>query len=157
MDSQQETPLPHSLATKRTYNALRRFLPTGADVLDFDGTMAARIGNWQELGGGNKRKRTVQLPMSKRYADDRVCTAAGHKRWIVAAVVETLRNNPGRHDLQWTYLPQMLRTDVAHGNRVEAGVWLPPTPCCTTSPRTYAKITILARPRGSQLLPNIVR
>ena len=30
------------------HNALRRFLPTGADILDFDEGMSAGIGNWQD-------------------------------------------------------------------------------------------------------------
>ena len=74
---------------KQTYNSLRRFLPTGADALDLDDTMAAGIGNWQDSSRGScrRKKRSLQQPMAKRYADDQVRTAASHKRWIVAAAM----------------------------------------------------------------------
>ena len=50
----------------RTFNAPRHFLPTGADILDMDYTIAAGIGNWQDVscGGGHTRKRWFEQPVS---------------------------------------------------------------------------------------------
>ena len=58
---------------KMTYNALRRFLPTGADVLKFDATVSAGIGNWQDNPKGNAEKKRGRLKdqMAKRYAATR--------------------------------------------------------------------------------------
>ena len=87
----QEAGLPEVVAKRRSKNAMRMFLPTGADALDLDESTSAGIGNWQDLGRSKgSRRRASQLPMSKRYAEDKVRTAAGHKRWIVAAVAVAL-------------------------------------------------------------------
>ena len=86
---------------------MRRFLPTGADALDLDESTSAGIGNWQDLGRSKgSRRRASQLPMSKRCAEDKVRTAAGHKRWIVGQQWQSIvqegpcrlrRGHLGRH------------------------------------------------------------
>ena len=49
-----------------TFNTLRRLMPTGADVLQFNDTIAAAIGNWQEIPGGrNDKKGRVKNQMAK--------------------------------------------------------------------------------------------
>jgi len=68
-------------------------LPTAADILEFDDVMAAGIGNWQDnsaVASGSKR-RPARQPMAKHYADDKVRTSGEHKRWLVWALVETMR------------------------------------------------------------------
>ena len=64
-----------------TYNALRRFLPTGADILKFDATVSAGIGNCQDTLKGNAEKKRGRLKdqMAKRYAGEKVLTAGHYK------------------------------------------------------------------------------
>ena len=74
--------------------ALRRFLPIGTDILDFDEGMSAGISNWQD-GGSFKtasKQRRPTLPMAKLYAHDRARSAGVHKRWVVCAVMKTIRD-----------------------------------------------------------------
>ena len=81
---------------KMTYNALRRFLPTGADVLKFDATVSAGIGNWQDTSRGSAEKKRGRLKdqMAKRYAGEKVLTAGHYKIQIVAAVWDTAKRAP---------------------------------------------------------------
>ncbi len=71
-----------------TFNALRRLMPTGADVLQFSDTVATAIGNWQDTprGGGGKQRSRMKDRMAKRYAGDRVTTAGHYKVRVVAAI-----------------------------------------------------------------------
>ena len=96
--------LEKKVAANRTFNSLRRFLPTGADKLEFDDTMAAGIGNWQDARvGSGRRARSVRLPMFKRYADDKVHTAGCHKRMIVHAVMTTIADQKSRDTSRCTW------------------------------------------------------
>lgn len=79
--------MPLAEAQVYKYNALRRFLPTGADILHFDESMSAGIGNWQDSQRAGARKK-VRMTMAKHYAQERVKTAAEYKRWILVAVFE---------------------------------------------------------------------
>ena len=100
----QEAGFAEQVAKRRSYNAMRRFLPTGADASDLDESISAGIGNWQDSGRRKcSRGRATQLPISKRYAEDKVRTAAGHKRWIVAAVAEALSRKAlaGCDEVSW--------------------------------------------------------
>ena len=70
-----------------TFNTLRRLMPTGADVLQFNDTIAAAIGNWQELPGGRgDRKGRVKNQMAKRYAGEKIYTAGRYKLMVVVAI-----------------------------------------------------------------------
>ena len=73
---------------RMTYNALRRLMPTGADVLGFKDTVAAGIGNWQDIPKGSTEKRRGRLrdKMATRYAGEKVITAGHHKMRVVAAI-----------------------------------------------------------------------
>ena len=79
-----------------TYNALRRFLPTGADILKFDTTVPAGIGNWQDTPKSNAEKKRGRLKdqMAKRYAGVKVLTAGYYKIQIVAAVWDAAKKAP---------------------------------------------------------------
>ena len=89
---------------KMTYNALRRFLPTGADVLKFDATVSAGIGNWQDnpKGSAEKRQGRLKEQMAKRYAGEKVLTAGHYKIQIVAAIWDTTRRTPSRSAGSWS-------------------------------------------------------
>ena len=79
-----------------TFNALRRLAPTGADVLQFSDTVAAAIGNWQDvpkIGAGRKRGR-LRDQMAKRYAGEAVLTAGHHKIRVVAAIWDVVNAEP---------------------------------------------------------------
>ncbi len=71
-----------------TFNALRRLMPTGADVLQFSDTVAAAIGNWQDTpkGASEKKRTRMRDQMAKRYAGEKVATAGMHKVRVVAAI-----------------------------------------------------------------------
>ena len=70
-----------------TFNTLRRLMPTGADVLQFNDTIAAAIGNWQEIPGGrNDKKGRVKNQMAKRYAGEKIYTAGRYKLMVVVAI-----------------------------------------------------------------------
>ena len=89
---------------KMTYNALRRFLPTGADVLKFDATVSAGIGNWQDTSRGSAEKKRGRLKdqMAKRYAGEKVLTAGHYKIQIVAAVWDTAKRAPSDGAGAWS-------------------------------------------------------
>ena len=73
-----------------TFNALRRLLPTGADVLGFSDEVAAPIGNWQDVPmatTGAKRGR-LKDKMAKHYAGDKITTAGHYKLQVIVAVWE---------------------------------------------------------------------
>ncbi len=80
-----------------TFNALRRLMPTGADVLQFSDTVAAAIGNWQDTpkGASEKKRGRLRDQMAKRYAGEKVLTAGGYKLQIVAAIWEMQAKNGG--------------------------------------------------------------
>jgi hypothetical protein len=80
-----------------TFNALRRLMPTGADVLQFPDTIAAGIGNWQDVPRGSSEKKRGRLKeqMAKRYAGDKVLTAGGYKLQIAAAIWEVQATDEG--------------------------------------------------------------
>ena len=73
-----------------TFNALRRLMPTGADVLQFPDTVAAAIGNWQDTpkGGGERKRGRMRDQMAKRYAGEKILTAGGYKLQVAAAIWE---------------------------------------------------------------------
>jgi len=77
-------------AVKRTYYAIRRELPTGADVLALGDDEAYAVGNWQEIpkGLGSKRPR-AQPSMPKTYAACKVTTGGLAKAKVVAAIMHT--------------------------------------------------------------------
>ena len=79
-----------------TYSALRRFLFTGADILKFDATLSAGIGNWQDNPKGNAEKKRGRLKdqMAKRFAGEKVLTAGHYKIQIVAAVWDAAKRAP---------------------------------------------------------------
>ena len=55
-----------------TFNALRRLMPTGADILQFSDTVAAAIGNWQDTpkGDSDRIRGKTRDQMAKRYAGE---------------------------------------------------------------------------------------
>ena len=71
-----------------TFNALRRLMPTGADTLQFDDTVAAAIGNWQDTpkGSSDVKRGKMSDQMAKRYAAEKVITAGRCKIKIAAAI-----------------------------------------------------------------------
>ena len=89
---------------KVTYNALRRFLPTGADTPKFDATVSAGIGNWQNTQKGNAEKKRGRLKdqIAKRYAGEKVFTAGYYKIQIVAAVWDAAKKAPSHGAASWS-------------------------------------------------------
>ena len=77
-----------------TFNALRRLLPTGADVLGFSDEVAAAIGKWQDVPKGNTGTKRCRLKdkMAKRHAGDKIITAGHYKLQIIVAVWELHAN-----------------------------------------------------------------
>ena len=74
-------------AESLTYNALRCLMPTGADVLQFSDTVAAAIGNWQEVPGGRGDKRGgIKNQMAKGYAGEKIITAGCYKLLVAVAI-----------------------------------------------------------------------
>ena len=73
-----------------TFNALRRLLPTGADVLGFSDEVAAAIGNWKDVPKGTTGTKRGRLKdkMAKRYAGDRIISAGHYKLQVIVAVWE---------------------------------------------------------------------
>ena len=71
-----------------TFNALRRLMPTGADVLQFSDTVAAAIGNWQDTpkGDSDRIRGKTRDQMAKRYAGEKTKTAGLYKLQVVAAI-----------------------------------------------------------------------
>ena len=87
-------------AAKRSTYLLRRFLPTGADVLDFDDTNAAAVGNWQESvkGERGRSRESAKQTMARRYAGDAARSCLRPKFVIVRALLKALhimRNKVG--------------------------------------------------------------
>ena len=87
-----------------TYNALRRFLPTEADILKFDATVSAGIGNWQDnpKGSAEKKRGRLKEQMAKRYAGEKVFTAGHYNIQIVAAIWDTTRRAPSSGAGSWS-------------------------------------------------------
>ena len=73
-----------------SFNALRRFLPTGADFLGFSDDVAAAIGNWQDIpkgATGTKRGR-LKDKIAKRYFGDKIFTAGHYKLQVIVTIWE---------------------------------------------------------------------
>ena len=88
---------------KWTFNALRRLMPTGADVLQFSDTVATAIGNWQDTpkNGGGKQRSKMRDQMAKRYAGDKVTTAGHYKVRIVTAIWRAERSQGSGKAMGW--------------------------------------------------------
>ena len=73
-----------------TFNALRRLMPTGADVLCFNDEVAAAIGNWQDVpkGAASTKRGRLKDKMAKRYAGDKIITAGHYKLQVIVAIWE---------------------------------------------------------------------
>lgn len=55
--------------------------------MQFNDTIAAAIGNWQEIPGGrNDKKGRVKNQMAKRYAGEKIYTAGRYKLMVVVAI-----------------------------------------------------------------------
>ena len=87
-----------------TFNALRRLMPTGADVLQFSDAVATAIGNWQDTPkGASERKRTrMKDRMAKRYAGEKVITAGMYKVKVVAAIWEAAIQPADQKGDEWS-------------------------------------------------------
>ena len=135
------------------YNTLRRFLPTGADVLDFDEDMAAGIGNWQDCGreaAPGIRKRRVTMPMAKLYANDRVMSAGMHKRLIICAVMRTIRetsttssSSTSASAATWTAM-RSLRMDLEELSKEAATYTLQRATVEDTKPKAFGEVHALS-------------
>ena len=88
-----------------TFNALRRLLPTGADVLGFSDGVAAAIGNWQDVPKGTTGTKRGRLKdkMAKRYAGDKIITAGHYKLRVIVAVWE-LHAQHGAETSDWAQI-----------------------------------------------------
>ena len=77
------------LASTATYNRLRRFLPTGANVLNMSDSEAQAIGSWVEVprGGGAKQERQRHDVMAVRYSGQRVLSSVKSKEHVLRAVL----------------------------------------------------------------------
>ena len=87
-----------------TYSVLRRFLPTGADILKCDATVSAGIGSWQDTPKGNAERKRGRLKdqMAKRYAGEKVLTGGHYKIQIVAAVWDAAKKAPSQGAGSWS-------------------------------------------------------
>eukprot|EP00439_Symbiodinium_sp_Y106_P086883 s171_g36.t1 len=77
------------IAASATYNKLRRFLPTGANVLGLADSEAQAVGSWVEMarGGQAHHDRHRADLMSVRYSGQRVLSSAGVKARILRVVL----------------------------------------------------------------------
>ena len=87
-----------------TFNALRRLMPTGADVLQFSDNVATAIGNWQETPRGNSdvKRGRMQDQMTKRYAGEKVVTAGHYKILVVAAIWHAEQRDSPEGQREWS-------------------------------------------------------
>jgi hypothetical protein len=90
-----------------TFNALRRLMPTGADVLQFSDTVAAAIGNWQDTpkGDSDRTRGRMKDQMAKRYAGEKIKTAGLYKLQVVAAIWD-VRGEENQGGDGWTRMRQ---------------------------------------------------
>ena len=72
-----------------TYNKLRRFLPTGANVLAMPDSEAQAIGSWVELpkGGKSGERGKKQERMAVRYSGQRVLSSNEAKQRVLTALL----------------------------------------------------------------------
>ena len=77
-----------------SYNSMRRFLPTVANVLRFSEHTAQAIGSWQELpqGEGSSASTSRQL-MSIHYSDQRALASAEAKREVLSLFFRLVRHH----------------------------------------------------------------
>ena len=89
-----------------TFNALRRLMPTGADVLQFSDSAATAIGNWQDTpkGASGKKRARMHDQMAKRYADQKSITAGLREVRVVAAIWDVANQPADQKGDGW---PQM--------------------------------------------------
>jgi hypothetical protein len=85
-----------------TSYALRRFLPSAADVLRCSTEEKQMIGNWQEVvsTAAAAKEDRAQQSMHARYADDKVGTAADIKARVLLGLAK-VRTERGSPDFQW--------------------------------------------------------
>ena len=109
------------LASSATYNRLRRFLPTGANVLNMSDSEAQAIGSWVEVprGGAAKQGRHRHDLMSVRYSGQRVLSSVKAKEQVLRAVPHhpLARAAEGRllapHSFMWHHIAEVPAAEVS--------------------------------------------
>ena len=86
-----------------TFNALRRLMPTRADILQFSDNVATAIGNWQDTpkSGHDTKRGKMRDQMPKLYEGDKMTTAGHYKIKIVAAIWHAGNNNDPADGTEW--------------------------------------------------------
>ncbi|OLP99622.1 hypothetical protein AK812_SmicGene17832 [Symbiodinium microadriaticum] len=79
--------VPPEEAARAQYNRLRRFLPTGGQVLGMSPQDAQALGSWMEIPFEDKRQSGRQDLMSTHYSGQRVLASMYAKRKVVQSVL----------------------------------------------------------------------
>ena len=79
---------------KLTYNSMRRFLPTAANVMGFSLDVAQAIGSWQEIPQGEGSKGVAVRAMSLHYSDEQALASGAAKQRVLELFVERSAQHP---------------------------------------------------------------
>ena len=77
-----------------SYNSMRRFLPTVANVLRFEGYIAQAIGSWQEVPQGEGTTGQATRPMSLHYSDEQALSSCEAKRKVLELFAQVSSRHP---------------------------------------------------------------
>jgi hypothetical protein len=82
--------MPVQMAAARTYNALRRCMPTAANVLRLSDPDAQALGNWVEIpkGSGDPGRGRAVILMSHHYAASKLSQSALIKTWVLERILQ---------------------------------------------------------------------
>ena len=91
-----------------SYNSLRRFLPTLANVLGYGVEVAQAIGSWQEVPQGVGTSGQAIRPMSLHYSDARALDSCEAKRKVLEHFAQVSMAHPQVRSIvagQWAQVP----------------------------------------------------
>ena len=108
----------------RTFNTMRRFMPTAANVFHFPPSKCQAIGSWEDIPQGDGRIVAVaSRPMSLHYSDEQALCSGEAKAEVFQAFREASLRHPGvqsivsggtaflpRHSLSWSSLASHARS-----------------------------------------------
>ena len=77
-----------------SFNSMRRFLPTLADVLRCDRDTAQAVGSWQEVPQGEGCAGRAIRPMSLHYSDEQALSSCVAKEKVLARFFEVAALHP---------------------------------------------------------------
>ena len=93
--------MPVAEARKRTYNSMRRFLPTLAGILQAPDSIKQAIGSWEEVpqGAHGGPRRPARQSMGLRYSGEQALQSGMAKREVLEAFLQVSLQLPGVRDI----------------------------------------------------------